>query len=528
MGQSNDSLPKKKNPALQNRDAVSTSPQISPAWKQEVNRRLAEHRGRKGASAAEPHQPSESAHSASQRARQAAARVAARYANAPSYSDVLAAEARAALRAAEAASRAALQAQAAAQSLLDGIEAAQAAEPAASIAAHAAEPTALPVRGPELVETVAKTVVETGLELESPDLENPDLEAQADQHIEIEEPVLTVEPVEPVSIRWDPDLPVRSADPAPMYANRGSNLFDPDWWRNALADRPRHEASNEPAHLPVEIEVVEPAQPIPANLIEFPRELVAPRKARPRLAEGASMAAEAGAQLSIFEVDPAEILPAEALSAEILPNEAAATTATAKTAQRAGAIPALADREWTAPGWSGMELDEQPQPELRELPEEATPGVEVAPSLAAAPLLLRLMALVVDGALIAGSLIGAALMAATRMTAMPAVRTAEVGAVAGLLIAASFYYVLFFTLASTTPGMLYARLHLSTFDGQIPTRAQRWRRLAAMLVSVLPVGLGVVWSIFDEDQLCWHDRWSRTYVCSRQRACPPAESVKKS
>src|SRR6185437_13266605 len=209
MGQGNDSLPKET--ATQNRDAVSTSPQISPAWKQEVNRRLAEHRDRKGASAAEPHQPSESAHSASQRAQQAAARVAARYANAPTYSEVLAAEARAALRAAEAASRAALEAQAAAQSVLDGIEAAQAAEPAAAIAAHAFEPTAVPLRGPELVETKAETIAEMG-----PELKGLELEMQADQYIEMEEPVLTVEPVEPVSIRWDPDLPMRPADPAPM------------------------------------------------------------------------------------------------------------------------------------------------------------------------------------------------------------------------------------------------------------------------------------------------------------------------
>lgn len=162
-----------------------------------------------------------------------------------------------------------------------------------------------------------------------------------------------------------------------------------------------------------------------------------------------------------------------------------------------------------------MELDEQPQPELGELSEEAAPGVDAAPALAAAPASLRLMALIVDGTLIAGSLIGAALLAATRMTVMPAARTAEIGAVAGLLIAASFYYVLFFTLARTTPGMLYAQLRLSTFEGYMPSRAQRWRRLAAMLVSVLPVGLGVAWSIFDEDQLCWHDRLSRTYVCRR-------------
>ena len=37
---------------------------------------------------------------------------------------------------------------------------------------------------------------------------------------------------------------------------------------------------------PLEEETVAPAIPLAANLIEFPRELVAARKARPRLAEG--------------------------------------------------------------------------------------------------------------------------------------------------------------------------------------------------------------------------------------------------
>jgi uncharacterized RDD family membrane protein YckC len=475
-----------------------------------VNRRLAEHRGRKGAPSDEPHLPSEAPNGASQRAQQAAARVAARYANAPSYSEVLAAEARAALRAAEAASRAALEAQAAAQSVLDGIEAAQAAEPVASIAAPFIEPTVVSLRGPELVETVVETIAEPGPELLW-------AETQASQYIEMEEPVLTVEPVEPVSIRWDPDLPVRPCDPAPMYANRGSEAFETEWWKLAPAGHPGHEFQHERAEIePAEIEVVEPAQPIPANLIEFPRELVATRKARPRLVEGAHTSAETGMQLSIFEVDPTHVLPAQALPAEvlpagILPGDAVTKIATAKAQQMAEAIPTPTASEWTAPAWSGMELDAQQ--EVCDTAEERAPGVDAA--LAPASVSLRLLALVVDGTLIAGSLIGAALLAATRMTAMPAVRTAEIGAVAGLVIAASFYYVLFFTLARTTPGMLYARLRLSTFEGHMPTRSQRWTRLASMLVSVLPVGLGVAWSIFDEDQLCWHDRLSRTYVCRR-------------
>jgi uncharacterized RDD family membrane protein YckC len=486
---------RKKESREQNRGAVSTSPQISPAWKQEVNRRLAEHRGRKSAPASGPRLPSEAPSGVSQRALQAAARVAARYANAPSYSEVLAAEARAALRAAEAASRAALDAQAAAQSLLAGIEAAQAAEPV-SVSA--------PLSGSEPVESVA-----------SAESASAPSEAQADPCAEMEEQVLTIEPIDPVSIRWDPELPVRPADPSPMYASRGGDLFEAEWWKLAPADRLGRKSPHQPAHErietsieePVEIEVVEPAQPIPANLIEFPRELVAARRARPRLAEAPYASAGVGAQLSIFEVDPAEILPAKASPGELGSDNSSAAQISSASSPAAAA--------WTAPAWSGMELEAQPRQEACEPPGEPAPGLEAAPPLAPAPASLRLMASIVDGALIAGSLIGAALTAATHMTSMPSVRTAEIGAAAGLLIAAAFYYALFFTLARATPGMLYAQLRLSTFDGRMPARAQRWTRLAAMLVSVLPVGLGFAWSIFDEDQLCWHDRLSRTYVCRR-------------
>ena len=63
--------------------------------------------------------------------------------------------------------------------------------------------------------------------------------------------------------------------------------------------------------------------------------------------------------------------------------------------------------------------------------------------------------------------------------------------------------------------MKYARISLCTFDDETPTRAQMRNRLGALLLSALPVGLGLAWAIFDEDHLSWHDRLSRTY----QRRC---------
>jgi len=87
-----------------------------------VNRRLAEHKNRKGISVIHQDAAEDEQTTSNSRAAAAAARVAARYAKTPSYSDMQAAEARGALRAAEAATRVALEAQAAAQAVLDLIQ----------------------------------------------------------------------------------------------------------------------------------------------------------------------------------------------------------------------------------------------------------------------------------------------------------------------------------------------------------------------------------------------------------------------
>ena len=69
-------------------------------------------------------------------------------------------------------------------------------------------------------------------------------------------------------------------------------------------------------HTPTFADQVPPAE-IPANLLEFPRQLVAARRARPRLAEGPLREEEDhkpdSAQLRIFEVEPAQLSPAPAV-----------------------------------------------------------------------------------------------------------------------------------------------------------------------------------------------------------------------
>ena len=123
------------------------------------------------------------------------------------------------------------------------------------------------------------------------------------------------------------------------------------------------------------------------------------------------------------------------------------------------------------------------------------------------------MAAVVDGTLTAGACVAAALVAAVNAhDLLPSPRQIEIGVGVALVVIGLLYQVLFCALAKNTPGMKYARVSLCTFDDQIPSGAQRLGRLGALFLSILPVGLGVAWAIFDEEHLSWHDRLSGTYL----------------
>jgi uncharacterized RDD family membrane protein YckC len=73
------------------------------------------------------------------------------------------------------------------------------------------------------------------------------------------------------------------------------------------------------------------------------------------------------------------------------------------------------------------------------------------------------------------------------------------------------YQLLFFTLTDATPGMHYAKIALCTFNDDNPSRSALRARIAALLLSALPLGLGFLWVVFDEDSLGWHDRITQTY-----------------
>jgi len=82
------------------------------------------------------------------------------------------------------------------------------------------------------------------------------------------------------------------------------------------------------------------------------------------------------------------------------------------------------------------------------------------------------------------------------------------GATAGI---AFFYRLLWYLAGGDTPGMRFAGLRLVNFDGNAPSREQRGLRQAAGVLSLLSVGLGLVWALVDEENLTWHDHISKTF-----------------
>lgn len=235
-----------------------------PAWKKEASARLNAHRTRRGAfDSRQPALPGmETSDAPAARAARVAARVAERYAKAPTYSEMLAAEAANAARAAEAAAHAAHEAHQAAQAVTD----------------------------------VLWAGLDAGLD--------PDQSAAADSH---PAPHREIAPQPELAPKLSPDPVQYHVDPASLPAARRTRPSPTSQAQSGL-----HSAVEPHPHIvdPFEEALVAPAQPLPARVLEFPRELVATRKVRPRIAEGPLRAPGAKpeeSQLRIFEVEPETI-----------------------------------------------------------------------------------------------------------------------------------------------------------------------------------------------------------------------------
>lgn len=428
--------------------AESSEAAASPfVLKQQVAERLAAHRARNGGNAAPPAAPSavQRSSSAKPRAARIAATVAERYAQSQSYRAYLAAEAERAIRQAEA---------------------------AAEIAARNAQ-------------AIADAQNKLLAELEQWELTSPAAEPVAEVEYEVERSATPPAQVSSagVTVRLYEEI----AAPEPS-----GRAFQPNY-------EPEQYPLDEEERLALEDEIAfrqsptfdDPVAPveIPANLIEFPRQLVASRRARPRLAEGplrdeASQAPDP-AQLRIFEVEPAEISSEPAAEA-------------------------------VAPEWSSIMLSALPAAVQHEAPQVPfSPAIPVH----TASMNLRLMAGLVDGCIVAAGVIVFAAAFASTLNRIPGAQgmgdlppqTVAIATVGVFLVFMLLYQALFFTFSDATPGMRYARIALCTFSDENPTRAAMRRRIFAAVLSACPLGIGFLWAWLDDDSLGWQDRISRMY-----------------
>ena len=508
----------------------------APAWKQEVNQRLAAHRNRRPEAQDAKSDAADAPRPASGRAAEAAARVAARYAKAPSYKQLLAGEARAAVRAAGAAAEAARSAHAAAQAVLAGLESSL--EPASADGWEAARP--------ETTQPYHPTAAAPRWQDEPPAMERSDVQ---------ESPRLT--PWTGVQSRWEETAPAPVAQPETRHDAWSEMRVhpSPEFERGQEGER-YYRRGNEPTgsesfteeHFdefhtedPLAHATVEPVQHLPANLIEFPRELVATRKARPHRAEGPLYdPAREDSQLSIFEVEPplpaapaylnqaSAVAPPEWASIELdHPQEeefAVRHDAAAYAGHAYARTPDLAAAYGNAAGTAAA-VEEMPEKAHRAQSHEeaaAAPQVrggirnavvkEAALELLVARMSDRLLAMLVDGALVTLAYLAAAVVVIAATSHPPAGKFAVIASVCGWGVFAMLYQLLFLSYAEEgTPGMRYARIALCTFDDDNPTPAQMRMRIPAMLAAMLPAGLGLIWALWDKDHLGWHDRMTKTY-----------------
>ena len=74
------------------------------------------------------------------------------------------------------------------------------------------------------------------------------------------------------------------------------------------------------------------------------------------------------------------------------------------------------------------------------------------------------------------------------------------------------FLVGFWCKRGSTLGMLAWGLRVEQNDESVPTVTQGTIRFLVAAISLLPVGLGFWWQLWDKDKMTWHDRASKTRV----------------
>jgi uncharacterized RDD family membrane protein YckC len=80
------------------------------------------------------------------------------------------------------------------------------------------------------------------------------------------------------------------------------------------------------------------------------------------------------------------------------------------------------------------------------------------------------------------------------------------------IVAGSLYLLAFWSLSGQTPGMRFVRIRLDSEAGRRIGLRRAVRRLAGLVLAILPLGAGLLPVVFSDDRRGWHDRFAGTDV----------------
>ena len=160
------------------------------------------------------------------------------------------------------------------------------------------------------------------------------------------------------------------------------------------------------------------------------------------------------------------------------------------------------------PALGGIHIEQ-----VEERPQERRPGFEVP--LQSASVVRRIAAAIADSMIVGGSLAAFGyIFLHLSAPVLPLTQWAGVGAALACVFWVAYQYS-FLVHTGSTLGLHFAGLRVARFDGTAPSRAlRRWRVLTSVL-SAISLGLGYLWCFLDEDQLCWHDRITKTHLAPK-------------
>ena len=85
-----------------------------------------------------------------------------------------------------------------------------------------------------------------------------------------------------------------------------------------------------------------------------------------------------------------------------------------------------------------------------------------------------------------------------------------------LVLIVMLYGILFAVAGRETAGQNWTELRLINFDGMPPDGMCRVLRFFGSWLSFCACGIGVLWSLLDEENLTWHDHMSKTFLTMRE------------